>query len=164
MRRVQVQDITEPNHLTVFPYRELGSDERVRMDVYTGWIRVNFYGGGGPVHTEDYVSFLPIGPNTVLDYPAGTSLLDHTVTVSPSSFSDDDDEGNLVAVDEAFVTLETQSQIVGDPNCLVLHPRVTVNYANLIAITYQVTVLTAVRDDVPDPRHLGHTQTPRQEA
>jgi hypothetical protein len=107
------------------------------------------------------VSFLPIASNTVLQYPSGTNILHHTVTVSPSSFSDDDDEGNLVAVDQAFVTLEEQTGLEGDPTLLVLHPRVTVNYANLIAITYQVTVLTEARDIFPRPLHLVHTQTPR---
>jgi hypothetical protein len=162
-RRVQIKDVDLPRHLTVFPFRERDPsvDTRVRMEVYTGWIVSNFYGGGGPIHREDFVSFLPINDNFFVNqYPVGSDVLDRTITVTPSTFQDDDDETNLVGVDDAFVDLEAQTGLQGDPLCLVLRTRVAVHHLNLISIAYNVTVLTEGREDLPDPIELKPNQTP----
>ena len=113
------------------------------MEVYTGWVGVDFAGGGGSVHREEFVSFLCVSKNTVQQY-LKNDLLDFTVTVAPASVADDDDEANVAAVDDARVTLEPQSfsGVAGSPLCLVLRADVAALNATVHRITYQVTVLT----------------------
>ena len=90
-------------------------------------------------------------------------LLAVTVTAAPSSVGDDDDEANVAAVDKASVQLEPQTfpGVGGTKFCLVLRATVAAHHAEVIAFTYQVTVLTKVHDRDQDPIPLKDDDGPQ---
>lgn len=152
-----------PRHLRVFPFRDRTSNARVTMEVYTGWVGVNFFGGGGTVHREEAVAFVLRAPQLIQPYPEGSTLLDVTVTAAPSSTGNVDDEANVAAVDDARVRLEPQQfpGFQGTPLCLVPRATVAAHHATVHGITYEVTVLTEARQDLEDPKQIDFGERPR---
>jgi hypothetical protein len=146
---VPVKNITLPQHLAAFLFTDRTTNNRTKMEVYTGWVGVNFYGGDGSVHREQAVSFVLLD-NLVIQPYKEDDLLDVTVTVAPSAVADDDDEANVAAVDDASVQIEPQTfaGVGGTVHCLVLRTTVAALNATLHEITYQGTVLTKSREDL----------------
>ena len=158
---VKVKDVVLPRHLAAFPFIDRTSTDRVKMEVYTGWVGVNHTGGGSLQRTEA-VTFVLLSKNLVQPYQQEKDLLEVTVTATPSSVADDDDEANVAAVDKASVKLEPQTfpGVGGSPLCLVLRATVAALNATVHAITYQVTVLTTGREDL-DPIPLDPNIAPQ---
>lgn len=148
MIRVPLKNIVRPTHLSVFAFSSFGSNARVRMDVFSGWLGVNFRGDGGSVHRDDCKSFLVTASKDVFTLGTEAELIAATVTVTPSSVADDDDEANVAAVDSASVRLEKQAfpAISGNPLCLVLRAKLAALNVTLHGVTYQVVVLSKPRE------------------
>ena len=148
MIKVPVGNVEAPRHLSAFVSRDLAGNNRARMDVFTGWVGVNFRGDGGAVHRDNFESFLLTDSKAVHTFTSENDILDVTVTVAPSSVADDDDEANVAAVDTASVRLEPQvfGGIAGTPLCLILRGKVAALNATVHAVTYQVTVLSRPTD------------------
>ena len=132
------------------------------MEVYTGWVAVNFEGGDS-IDRDEFVSFLCTDKQKVQPYSKGDLNKDNfTVTVAPSSVADDDDEANVAAVDGADVELEQQPGIAGSPYCLVLKTKVAALNATIHAITYQVTVQSKFKEDLYlEPIEIPEESTPK---
>jgi hypothetical protein len=155
--KVQVKDVNLPRHLVVFPNADRIGDDRVRMEVYTGYVVVN-YAVTDPLGHEDVVSFVPVSKETVQPYGEAGDILDITVTAAPSSVNVKDTE-SIAAVDSADVALE--AQLIGGTaqRCLVLKAKIAAGNANLIAFAYQVTVKSKTSDLV-NPIQLAPTKVP----
>ena len=112
--KTPVTRIKDPNdpHQVIRVVPDIAAANLVRLEVYTGWIVTNFAINSGTVKREEFVSFLPIGPDIIHAYHKD-DLIDSTVMVTTSSVADDDDEANVAAVDKASVALEHQN--TGDP-------------------------------------------------
>jgi hypothetical protein len=151
--QVQLQDVNKPRHLAAFPFADGTNLGRVKMEVYTGWVVVNFNVGNTLDHA-DVKTFVPLDPNTIQPY-GEEDIIGVTVTAAPSSV-DVVSTGGTAAVDEASVKLEPQ---VG-AQCLVLRAKLAAAKAHLIAFTYQVTVLTKADKGLPAPISPGPTATP----
>lgn len=159
---VEVQDIVSPRHLTALvsvPGTPPNPPSPANMEVYTGWVTVNHNAGGATV-PEEALSFVMLDTQFIQPYNIG-EILDITVMVAPSSVADDDDEANVAAVNRASVVLEPQTfgGVAGNPNCLVLRARLGAHHANVISITYQVTVLA--RMSQLGPIKLAPTDKPQ---
>ena len=70
---------------------------QVAMEVYTGWVLPGFVAGGS-TDRQEARTFLPIAPNRIKAYPAG-SLLGVTATASPATIGPEEDEAVIVGVD-----------------------------------------------------------------
>jgi hypothetical protein len=114
----------------------------VRMEVYTGWVSVQsvFQAEG----SQEIRTFLPVSEGVIREYQRG-SLINATATVSPAHVRDEDEPTSFLTVgvlpDEQSVQLEQQSQLAGDPWCLVLRVNHGGENVKFERITYQVTCL-----------------------
>lgn len=138
------------------------------MDVYCGWVEVNFHSQAGSVQRDTADTFLLLNPQ---DDPSpgkpkiqpysGNEILAVTITASPSAVGDDDDEANVAAIDSARVVVRSKSfpGIAGTKEYLVLRARVAAHRANVIAFTYQVTLLSLARE-IQDPIVVDEDDTP----
>jgi hypothetical protein len=146
----RIEDVLFPQHLVVFPFRrpERGTPPgtRVRMEVYTGWVALNIIADDELLHV-DVLSFVPREPMIVDEYPlnppgipAGSSVLDVTVTAAPSSVAEDGDA--VFAVDQASCSVIQQTQLNNDPFLLILRASLGWQRCTFHSITYQITVLS----------------------
>ena len=144
-KSIEIGESVSPTHLDCFMFSNSATttgEGRVRLEVYSGSIPVNEGGSkkGGTRH-DTIAAFLPIHDTTIRDYQRAQKIISATVTVAPSGV---DDDATVFAVDRASVKLENQKfvGVADDPLCLVLRARIGVNDGTLLAITYQVNILT----------------------
>ena len=160
---VPIKSVVRPTHLEAFVFRNRTSNDRVKMEVYAGWVTFTFDGDDDPpIDRDTLVTFLPVAPNTVRTFRDQSDLIDVTVTAAVSAAADYDDEANVEAVDFATVRLEPQvfGGVSGQPLCLVLRVRLAALAAKLHGVAYQVTVLTGGRED-GDLLELDGDERPR---
>jgi hypothetical protein len=118
------------------------------MDIYTGWIRVEFGNPGGDVSRETFTSFIPLGTKNssgqflVQGYPEGAEVI---VSASISSFATADDADNTCAVDSATVQVVSQNLPGFAAQLLVLTGTMAYQAAMLNRVSYQVTVLATTQ-------------------
>jgi hypothetical protein len=155
---IPIGDVNLPKHLATFVFTDPGMRDQAKMEVYTGWVGVNFSPGGTTVSREEFVSFVPIRDLTIQPYMED-DLLDYTVTVALSAVATVEDEANVAAVDRASVQIESQTGIGGIVNCLVLRVRLAALHVTLHGIAYQVTVL--MRGQQPPPQELPPDTRPQ---
>jgi hypothetical protein len=163
-QKIPIGNVETPRHLECFVFTSPTATERVRMEVYTGWIRVSWYAGDEGPNSEQFVSFIPVKNQTtktkvihhVRDYVTEDNILDYTVTASVSGNTDDDDERNVITLDKA--TVKAVVQEFGEPPnpkifpaCLVLRAYIQARAAYVHHITYQVTVLSKVEMTAQTP-------------
>ena len=158
---VPTKSVVLPRHLAAYVFADRDTNNRVKMEIYTGWVAVNFYVGDEGVRRAEVATFVLLDNQLIQPY-LDEDLLDVTVTAAPSSVADDDDEANVAAVDDASVELEPQSfpGVGGNPQCLILRATVAACNATVHAFTYQVTVLTRSREDL-DPLKIGPNIKPK---
>jgi hypothetical protein len=146
MLSVPIQNLVRPRRASTIGFAYPGSDQLDRVEFYSGIIGINFRGGGGSVHREDFQSFLPIDSRfAVMTYEPETEI-NTTVLCTPNAVAGDDDEANVAAVDNAGVRLKPQSfaGIGGQPLCLVLTFRAAALNTTLPLVSYHVTVIHRV--------------------
>jgi hypothetical protein len=159
---IEIGESVSPTHLDCFMFSNSATtkDEgRVRLEIYSGWIHINQGSGRGRTRSDTIVAFLPIHDTTIRDYQRAQKIISATVTVAPSGV---DDDATVFAVDRASVKLEPQKfvGIGGDPLCLVLRARIGINNGTLLAITYQVNILSDAGAGLIDLPKLDPSQTP----
>ena len=161
MIRVSLAHIVQPTHLTVFATSVPGAtslpgNEKVRLDIFSGWLNVNFSVGGGTVHRDTCRAFLVNEKKHIFKFVEEADLLDVTVCMTPSSVGDDDDEANVAAVDSATVLVQPQTLpgIGGQQACPILQGRLAALSANIIAVAYHVVLLSKPTDIPEDARFL----------
>ncbi len=134
--QVPVKNLTSPRQMLI---KQPGN---VDFEVYTGWVNFNFSPQDSTKQAE-VVSFLMLNSTRIRTYLRRESLLDFTVTASPSDFQPEEDEANVIAVTNAGIRLEPQSfaGVAGSPLCLVLRTRINCLNNTFSGITYQVTLL-----------------------
>jgi hypothetical protein len=120
------------------------TSDLVRMEVYTGYITIEWYGTPHQDREATIYSYLPTEGRTIRDYASPESVFKHTVVVTVSSDRDDDDESNLVGIKDVEVLLDKQESLSGDPVCLLLRATLAVHASLIYSIAYQVTLLSAV--------------------
>jgi hypothetical protein len=160
--RVKLNQIVRPTHLTVFATSDLQGNEKVRMDIFSGWLNVNFPGGGGAVHREDCRAFLVNGKKNIFRFGNEADLLDVTVMMTTSSVADDDDEANVAAVDHAFVVVQPQTfpGIGGTQDCPILQGRLATLNAQVHGVAYHVVILSRPTDVPEDQRFIDTSNLP----
>jgi hypothetical protein len=124
-------------------------DERLLLEIYTGWVQSSIGFGGGPTTHFTMKSFLPTDLSKVRFYQGSStglpgSIIKTTVVASPGATAPIEDEANVFAVDGAFVSLEPQDfvGIEGSPLCLVLTATLGLLNCTMHNYTYSVHVLT----------------------
>jgi hypothetical protein len=160
--QVPVKDIVLPRRVDAFVFNDRTTTVRSKMEVYTGWVRFEWYRGDEGVGHEEVVSFVPFAPQFVQPYR--NEPLEIAVTAAPSAFADDDDEANVVAVDDASVALESQTfeGVAGPQFVLVLRATIGALSARILGFTYQVTVLEGRPNDQElEPVRIGANVRPR---
>jgi len=111
----------------------------VRMEVYTGW--VSPFSVFQPFDGQEIRTFLPVSEGVIRVYQR-EGLISATATASPAIVEPKEGEPTLFGV--AFVDsvqLEPQSQLAGDPLCLVLRIEHVGQNVKIERIAYQVTCL-----------------------
>jgi hypothetical protein len=127
------------------------------LDIFSGWLNVNFPGGGGSVHREECRTFLVDEDKGIFRFSKEADLLDVTVMMTPSSVADDDDEANVAAVDHAFVDVQVPQRfpaIGGDQVCPILQGRLATLNAQLHGVAYHVVILSKPTDFSEDQRFI----------
>jgi hypothetical protein len=162
MIRVALNRIVRPTHLTVFATSDLQGNEKVRMDMFSGWLNVNFRGEGGSVHRDSCKAFLVNGKKNIFRFGDEADLLDVTVMMTTSSVGDDDDEANVAAVDDAFVVVQPQTfpGIGGAQDCPVLQGNLAALNATLHGVAYHVVILSRPTDVPEDQRFIDTSNLP----
>jgi hypothetical protein len=154
-KKIAVSRVVSPRYLKTYVFEHgatSSSTSKRRLEVYTGWIPIGV--GSGDLVQEEIVSFLPTNGTNVVDYQNASLAgnvhsqgVDVTVTVAPSHVRTSDGFSGIVAVDDASAKLEIQPQGLSEAaKCLILRVKVGTSHANLEAITYQVTVLSNVKE------------------
>jgi hypothetical protein len=110
------------------------------MEVYTGWVRVGSV--FQPFAHQTVRTFLPVEDLALRVYQR-ESLIDFTATAAPAVVQPREaEEATLFGVDLVVrVALEPQSQLAGDPLCLVMRVQHSGQNVNFHSLTYQVTCL-----------------------
>lgn len=159
---IEIRKSISPTHLDCFMFSNSATtpgEGRVRLEIYSGWIQIDQGASSGPTRHDTIAAFLPIHDTTIRDYRRAQGIISATVTVAPSGVSDD---ATVFAVDDASVMLEPQTfgGIEGAPLCLVLRAQIGVDNGNLLAITYQVNILSDAAAGLIDLPPLPHSEKP----
>jgi hypothetical protein len=137
---VSLSAVTSQNYLAFWSFGEprIGDDQLRKVEVYTGWVVLNFDGGDDVIRRDQIGSFLPTSSGRVLQYEH--DLISTTVTVAPAIIASPEDDV-MFGVDDAFVDLRDQGLGSNPPRALVLTTALAAMNATIVRFTYQVTVL-----------------------
>ena len=80
---IPIKSVDMPRHLAAFVFTDPTADDRARLEVYTGWVLVD-YTAGGSLIGDNVVTFVPLRKNVVQEYQDG-DLLDFTLTATVSA-------------------------------------------------------------------------------